>query len=354
MKRLTKKIKQLHPGYQFKFSTSATVGAILVVILAFGLSWLLNDKFGISLGMSTGLRILVFSVVFAVLIAKLLNDKFIKPLVVLAEAMRRVAKGDYGEQLEVKHNISDITDVYESFNSMSKALVEAETLQTDFISNVSHEFKTPINAIEGYAVLLQDTELPRELQAQYVEKIIFNTRRLSDLVGNILLLNKVNSGTSRPKANTYSLDEQIRQSILALERKWTEKDIELDVEMDEVEYCGYEVFMQHVWTNLIDNAIKFNSYGGSIRILLKKRAERVVFTISDTGAGIAPEDINRIFNKFYQGDSSHQSEGNGLGLALVYRIVTGSGGSIQVDSAPGEGTTFVVDLPLSVEPEAGA
>ena len=354
MKRLTKKIKQLHPGYQFKFSTSATVGAILVVILAFGLSWLLNDKFGISLGMSTGLRILVFSVVFAVLIAKLLNDKFIKPLVVLAEAMRRVAKGDYGEQLEVKHNISDITDVYESFNSMSKALVEAETLQTDFISNVSHEFKTPINAIEGYAVLLQDTELPRELQAQYVEKIIFNTRRLSDLVGNILLLNKVNSGTSRPKANTYSLDEQIRQSILALERKWTEKDIELDVEMDEVEYYGYEVFMQHVWTNLIDNAIKFNSYGGSIRILLKKQAERVVFTISDTGAGIAPEDINRIFNKFYQGDSSHQSEGNGLGLALVYRIVTGSGGSIQVDSAPGEGTTFVVDLPLSVEPEAGA
>lgn len=352
MKRLKNKIKELHPGYQFKFSTSVTVGVILVVMLTFGVVWLFNDKFGISFGMSIGFRLLIFSVVFAVIIAMLLNDKFIKPLVVLAEAMRRVTKGDYGEQLEVKHNISDIAEVYESFNLMSRALVEAETLQTDFISNVSHEFKTPINAIEGYAVLLQDTELPREQQAQYVEKIIFNTRRLSDLVGNILLLNKVNSGTFRPKANTYSLDEQIRQSILALERKWTEKDIELDVEMDEVEYCGYEVFMQHVWTNLIDNAIKFNSYGGGIRILLKKQAERVVFTISDTGAGIAPEDINRIFNKFYQGDSSHQSEGNGLGLALVYRIVTWSGGTITVDSTEGEGTTFVVDLPLSVEPEA--
>lgn len=353
MKRLKDKIKELHLGYQFKFSTSVTVGVILVVMLTFDVVWLFNDKFGISFGMSIGFRLLIFSVVFAVIIAMLLNDKFIKPLVVLAEAMRRVTKGDYGEQLEVKHNISDVAEVYESFNLMSKALVEAETLQTDFISNVSHEFKTPINAIEGYAVLLQDTELPREQQAQYVEKIIFNTRRLSDLVGNILLLNKVNSGTFRPKANKYSLDEQIRQSILALERKWTEKDIELDVEMDEVEYCGYEVFMQHVWTNLIDNAIKFNSYGGGIRILLKKQAERVVFTISDTGAGIAPEDINRIFNKFYQGDSSHQGEGNGLGLALVYRIVTGSGGTITVDSAEGEGTTFVVDLPLSVESEAG-
>lgn len=352
MKRLKDKIKELHPGYQFKFSTSVTVGVILVVMLTFGVVWLFNDKFGISFGMSIGFRLLIFSVVFAVIIAMLLNDKFIKPLVVLAEAMRRVTKGDYGEQLEVKHNISDVAEVYESFNLMSKALVEAETLQTDFISNVSHEFKTPINAIEGYAVLLQDTELPREQQAQYVEKIIFNTRRLSDLVGNILLLNKVNSGTFRPKANKYSLDEQIRQSILALERKWTEKDIELDVEMDEVEYCGYEVFMQHVWTNLIDNAIKFNSYGGGIRILLKKQAERVVFTISDTGAGIAPEDINRIFNKFYQGDSA-EGEGNGLGLALVYRIVTGSGGTITVDSAEGEGTTFVVDLPLSVESEAG-
>lgn len=349
MKRLTKKIKELHPGYQFKFSTSAAVGAILVVMMTFGIVWLLNDKLGISLGMSLGVRLLIFSVVFAVLIAVLLNDKFIKPLVILAEAMRRVAKGDYGEQLEIKHSISDVEDVYESFNAMSKALVEAETLQTDFISNVSHEFKTPINAIEGYAVLLQDTELPHEVQAQYVEKIIFNTRRLSDLVSNILLLNKVNNGALRPEASSYRLDEQIRQSILALERKWTEKDIGFDVEMDEVEYCGYEALMQHVWTNLIDNAIKFDSVGGEIEIRLRRQGERLVFTIADTGPGIAPEDMNRIFNKFYQGDSSHQSEGNGLGLALVYRIVTGSGGEISVYSEPGMGATFTVNLPLSVE-----
>ena len=346
---MKRKDGKLIAGFQFKFSSAAALGAIVTVMASFGMVWVLNNVFDVSLGVPTGVRMLIFGIVFGVAIAAILNHAFIKPLTDLAAAMRRVADGNFDTQLKCKSTISDIKEVYASFNLMVKALGETETLQTDFVSNVSHEFKTPINAIEGYASLLQDSELPREQQAQYVGKIIFNTKRLSDLVGNILLLSKVNNESIRPKANTYRLDEQIRQSIFALERKWTEKSIDLDIEMDEVEYCGYEGFMMHVWTNLIDNAIKFDSYGGSIRLRLKKDGERVRFTVSDTGPGIAPEEQSRIFTKFYQVDSSHKEEGNGLGLALVKRIVTSSGGNISVESEPGAGATFTVELPLSVK-----
>ena len=231
---MKRKDGKLIAGFQFKFSSAAALGAIVTVMASFGMVWLLNHVFDVSLGVPTGVRMLIFGVVFGVAIAAILNHAFIKPLTDLAAAMRRVADGNFDTQLECKSTISDIKEVYASFNLMVKALGETETLQTDFVSNVSHEFKTPINAIEGYASLLQDSELPREQQAQYVGKIIFNTKRLSDLVGNILLLSKVNNESIRPKANTYRLDEQIRQSIFALERKWTEKSIDLDIEMDEV------------------------------------------------------------------------------------------------------------------------
>ena len=347
---MTIKGKRLKADYQFKFSSAAAVAAIATVMMTYGVVWVLNDKFSVSLGLPVGLRMLVFAIIFGICVALPLNSLFIRPLAELAKAMRTVAEGNFNVRLECKSNISDIKEVYTSFNLMVKALSETETLQTDFISNVSHEFKTPINAIEGYASLLQDSELPRLQQAQYVNKIIFNTKRLSDLVGNILLLSKVNNDSIRPKAQTYRLDEQIRQSIFALERKWTEKDIDFDIEMDEVDYCGYESFMMHVWTNLIDNAIKFDSYGGAIKLRLKTtEGEKVTFSITDTGPGIAPEEQQRIFTKFYQVDSSHKEEGNGLGLPLVKRIVTTSGGSISVSSEPGAGATFTVVLPLTVE-----
>lgn len=348
-KREKKLKKKLVADFQLKFSAAAAMGTVLTVMLTFGMVWLLYVKFNVSLGMSTGLRILLFAVLFGVGAAVVLNHAFVSPMSEMARAMQRVADGDFDVQLKCKSQISDIKGVYSSFNRMVKALSETETIQTDFISNVSHEFKTPINAIEGYASLLQDSELPRELQAQYVGKIIFNTGRLSDLVGNILLLSKVDNNSIRPKASVYRLDEQIRQAIFALERKWTEKNIDFDIEMEEVEYCGYESFMLHVWTNLIDNAIKFDSYGGSVRITLKVLEDEAVFTVADTGSGIAPKDLANIFNRFYQGDSSHKSEGNGLGLALVKRIVDSSGGEISVASEAGAGACFTVTLPLSVE-----
>ena len=329
---------------QFFFICMA--GFIGVALLAALAAWGL-EHLGVNVPMFVWL--LIFTLLLCSATAAGFSIAFFAPISRLSRAMKEVAGGNFRVHVETKSVFRDIRDSFDSFNLMVSELNATETLQTDFISNVSHEFKTPINAIEGYASLLQDSELPREQQAQYVGKIIFNTKRLSDLVGNILLLSKVNNESIRPKANTYRLDEQIRQSIFALERKWTEKSIDLDIEMDEVEYCGYEGFMMHVWTNLIDNAIKFDSYGGSIRLRLKKDGERVRFTVSDTGPGIAPKEQSRIFTKFYQVDSSHKEEGNGLGLALVKRIVTSSGGNISVESEPGAGATFTVELPLSVK-----
>ncbi len=342
--------KRLKADFQFKFSAAAAVGAIVAAMLTFGVVYFLYAQFNLSFGMPTWLRLLLFAVLFGVGVAVALNRAFVSPMSEMAQAMQRVADGDFDIQLKSKSTISDIREVYDSFNLMVKALSETETLQSDFISNVSHEFKTPINAIEGYASLLQDSELPREQQAQYVGKIIFNTKRLSDLVGNILLLSKVDNNSIRPKASVYRLDEQIRQSIFALERKWTEKNIDFDIEMEEVEYCGYESFMMHVWTNLIDNAIKFDAYGGEIKLRLKKTdGDTVTFSVTDTGPGISAAEQRSIFNRFYQGDSSHKGEGNGLGLALAKRIVTASGGDIAVASEAGAGACFTVTLPLTVE-----
>lgn len=353
--RQKKKIgEKLMADFQFKFSTAALLGIVLAMMLCVLLVRLLNSLFQAYDLLPIELKFLVLAVVLGLAVAVILNRAFIRPLAQLAKAMQQVAAGDFTIQLECKSSLSDIKKIYSSFNLMVKALASTETLQSDFVSNVSHEFKTPINAIEGYASLLQDSELPREQQMQYVGKIMFNTKRLSDLVGNILLLSKVDNNSIRPKAAEYRLDEQIRQSVFALERKWTEKNIDFDIEMDEVEYFGYESFMQHVWTNLIDNAIKFNPYGGQIKLRLAKEEDVIRFSVADTGPGI-PEDAQAsIFRRFYQVDSSHKSEGNGLGLALAKRIVTASGGTIEVVSELGAGACFVVQLPVSVENTAYA
>lgn len=225
--------------------------------------------------------------------------------------MKEVAGGNFRVHVETKSVFRDIRDSFDSFNLMVSELNATETLQTDFISNVSHEFKTPISAIEGYASLLQEHQQSPEEQAEYIDKILFNTRRLSALAGNILLLSKLDSQSIHPQRSRFRLDEQVRQCILALERKWTEKDVDFDVDLDSVDFTGYEGLLQHVWTNLIDNAVKFGPRGGLIRMRLIEEDGSVLFTIDNEGKSIPGEDKSRIFNKFYQGDSSHESEGNG-------------------------------------------
>ena len=340
-------VKRSKFNYGFIFSSAALVGSLLSTALAMFIVWLLNRRFGVWLGMPYTIRVLLISILSGAAIAVGLSKFFVSPMMKLGDAMRKVAGGDFSVRLDCTSKIRDVREVYGSFNTMVKELGNTETLQTDFVSNVSHEFKTPINAIEGYASLLQDSQLTDEQKNDYIDKIIFNTRRLSDLVGNILLLSKVKNQTISLKASTFRLDEQVRQSILALESKWEKKEIEFDIDLDEIEYTGYENLLSHVWLNLIDNAVKFSPQNGQIRIRLKQLAGSVTFSIWDNGLPIPEADIGRIFNKFYQGDNSHASEGNGLGLALVRKIVAAAHGTINVTSSEDAGTEFVVALPNS-------
>lgn len=340
-------VKRSKFNYGFIFSSAALVGSLLSTALAMFIVWLLNRRFGVWLGIPYTIRVLLISILSGAAIAVGLSKIFVSPMMKLGDAMRKVAGGDFTVRLDCTSRIRDVREVYGSFNTMVKELGNTETLQTDFVSNVSHEFKTPINAIEGYASLLQDSQLTDEQKNAYIDKIIFNTRRLSDLVGNILLLSKVNNQTISLKASTFRLDEQVRQSILALESKWEKKEIEFDIDLDEIEYTGYENLLSHVWLNLIDNAVKFSPQNGQIRIRLKQLAGSVTFSIWDNGLPIPEADIGRIFNKFYQGDNSHASEGNGLGLALVRKIVAAAHGTINVTSSEDAGTEFVVALPNS-------
>lgn len=323
-----------------------TMVEILGTLAAAGaLSWLFNYLLKTTIEVHPLLWLILFSVAIGVAVSVTVNIFMLRPVVRLSRAMKRVAEGDFTVQLTQDSRVTEIRDSYQSFNTMVQALNATETLQSDFVSNVSHEFKTPINAIEGYAMLLQGNPTPEE-QTGYVERILLNTRRLSTLVGNILLISKVENHVLQSAPATFRLDEQIRQAIVLLEPQWTQKDIEFDVEMDEITLTGSEGLLQHVWNNLIGNAIKFDPVGGLVRIRLTAESERAVFTVEDSGPGIPEDKQAFIFNKFYQTDSSHKQEGNGLGLALVKRVLDSCGGSVDVANRPEGGCCFTVTLPL--------
>lgn len=324
---------------------------VLVVALSELAGWAFRHWFGVTPELPIFVWAMVFSGTIGVAVTNHMTKMLIDPIAKLRSAMREVADGDFKVEAKCESRIQDVQDIYDSFNSMVRELSTTETLQTDFISDVSHEFKTPINAIEGYASLLEGEPSPEEQRA-YVEKILFNTRRLSALTGNILLLSKLSNQSILPQKTQFRLDEQIRQAIVALEQKWSEKELGFEVELAETPFFGYESLLPHVWTNLIGNAVKFSPKGGEIRIKMMRTEGAVVFTIEDDGPGIVPGDEEHIFTKFYQSESSHGMEGNGLGLALVRQIVEMSGGSVDVQNLEAGGCRFTVRLPL--EQEKGA
>lgn len=324
---------------------------VLVAALSELAGWAFRHWFGVTPELPIFVWAMVFSGTIGVAVTNHMTKMLIDPIAKLRSAMREVADGDFKVEAKCESRIQDVQDIYDSFNSMVRELSTTETLQTDFISDVSHEFKTPINAIEGYASLLEGEPSPEEQRA-YVEKILFNTRRLSALTGNILLLSKLSNQSILPQKTQFRLDEQIRQAIDALEQKWSEKELGFEVELAETPFFGYESLLPHVWTNLIGNAVKFSPKGGEIRIKMMRTEGAVVFTIEDDGPGIVPGDEEHIFTKFYQSESSHGMEGNGLGLALVRQIVEMSGGSVDVRNLEAGGCRFTVRLPL--EQEKGA
>ena len=330
-----------------KFFLICMMEFIAVVLLSELASWLLRRWLGVTLDIPIFVWAILFSVVVGGVITNYITHSFIDPITRLGAAMKAVADGNFQITAQCSSKLKEVNDIYASFNLMVQELAATETLQTDFISSVSHEFKTPINAIEGYASLLQDHQQSTEEQQIYIEKILYNTHRLSALTGNILLLSKINNQTIKPQRTGFRLDEQIRQAIVALEQKWTAKDIDFDVELDKIQYSGYESLLSHVWSNLIDNAIKFDPQGGMIALRLRQSGDCAVFTIDDNGPGVPPQEQERIFHKFYQVDNSREVSGNGLGLALVRQIVSFSGGTVAVENLPEAGCRFTVTLPLA-------
>lgn len=325
---------------------------LMLLILVFtllgfsGVLLLINRAVGFSVSVSSFFwGVLIAMAVEGVAIAYFTASKILSPISEIEEAMKRVAEGSFSVRLSGNSRIAELRRIYEGFNLMVKELQATEILQTDFVSNVSHEFKTPINAIEGYAMLLQDGALTPEEEEEYIDKILFNTKRLTELIGGILLLSKVENQAISLREDVFSPDEQIRLAIVSLEEKWTEKGIEFETELSEVRYRGNEALLAHVWLNLLDNAVKFSPRGGRIYLTLSKKEGGTVFTVCDEGPGIAPEKQKHIFDKFYQAETSHGKEGNGLGLTLVKRIVDLHKGSITVENAEGGGCRFTVTLP---------
>ena len=327
------------------FTLVVLLAIILTVLLTQCLTAVFNYVFGAVLNIPAAVWYIVLSMIIGSIISVIFGKAFFTPVLRLSKAMKQVASGEFSIHLETRSRFPEMREAYDSFNHMVKDLAATEMLQSDFVSNVSHEFKTPINAIEGYATLLQDRTQSREEQDVYVDKILFNTKRLSELVGNILLLSKVDNLTAPPKTAPYRLDEQIRKMIVLLEPNWSAKEIDFVVDLAEVEYTGNESLMLHVWSNLIGNAIKFDPYGGLVRMRLTMDDGQIIYTIEDNGPGIDEEAQKHIFDKFYQSDSSHKEEGNGLGLALVKRILDNCGGSIAVENLPPVGCRFTVVLP---------
>lgn len=302
--------------------------------------WLFADFWNIPLWVD----LLIIALLVGIFATNALTRWFIYPVKELGYAMEKISEGDFSVRLKTKSSSKEIKEIFSGFNMMAKELQSTEILQSDFVSNVSHEFKTPINAIEGYSMLLQDGENLTNEQKEYVDKIVFNTHRLSSLTGSILLLSKLENQSIVSKKTSFDLDEQIRKSLLALEGQWASKEIEFDIEMDDTDYVGNEALLHHIWGNLISNAIKFSDNGTEIKIRLENHADKIVFTISDQGIGIDEETQKHLFDKFYQGDSSRKNEGNGLGLALVKKIIDLEGGEITVKNNEDRGCTFTVVL----------
>ncbi|PEQ91769.1 two-component sensor histidine kinase [Bacillus sp. AFS006103] len=274
--------------------------------------------------------------------------KITEPIIRISDAAKAVSKGDFSIKV-IQQSDDEIGTLAKNFNLMTEELNNMEYLRKDFISSVSHEFKTPIASIKGFAELLQNKNLSDEDFRTYTNIIIEETKRLSHLSSNMMRLSKLDHQRIPESVKTFSLDEQIRKTLVLLEEKWTSKNLTLEINLDQISYTGDEALIQHIWLNLIENAIKFSKEEGQIFINAKKFTNHIYVEIKDEGIGISNQDQARIFEKFFQADLSHSKEGSGLGLAIVKKIVEICRGEIQFVSGLGRGTTFKVHLPVENE-----
>lgn len=286
------------------------------------------------------------SILLGTIIALFVGKLIIRPIQNMSDAFDELSQGNFSVKMPTDEKIAEIREMARRFNAMTYDMSHIETLRTDFVANVSHEFKTPIAAIEGYATLLQNPRLNREKHEYYVAKILDNTGRLSGLFSNILALSKLENQEMVLNNSEFRLDEQIRKAALMLESKWAPKNIEFDMDLPRQMFYGSEPLLAQVWSNILDNAIKYSPVGGVIHVAIRQSDTHLIVSVADQGDGMSEEVQKHVFEKFYQGDRSRKAEGSGLGLALVKRIVELCRGTVAVESEPGQGATFSVCLPL--------
>ena len=271
----------------------------------------------------------------------------LKPLNELINKMNRLASGDFKTRLKFGKILSEnkaMNEVVTSFNTLAEELENTEMLRSDFINNFSHEFKTPIVSIVGFAEILESEELSDKERSEYISTIKEEAVRLANMAMSVMNLTKVENQSILTDTTRFNVSEQIRSCILLLEGKWSNRNIEFNIDMDEHFLIANEDLLKEVWINLLDNAVKFTYDGGILSVSARDEDGFLIFDISNTGPTIPEEKQNLIFNKFYQVDESHSSHGNGIGLAIVKRIVTLHSGSVTVKS-DNDLTTFTVTLP---------
>jgi len=283
---------------------------------------------------------LVFTV-FNFIRRKLFVDK---PVNKILEATRRITNGDFSARVKPL-KIGTYNRIAQDLNKMAEELASTETLRSDFVSNVSHELKTPLAVLQNYSALLEEPNLSEEKRIEYAKSINRVTKHLSELITNILKLNKLESQKSSPNLRVCNLSEMLCECLIGFESEWERKNLEIVSYIEEDVYIRTDPeILMIVWSNLFSNALKFTPDGGKITVRLKETDRGVITSVTDTGCGIDEKTMKHIFDKFYQGDTSHSVQGNGLGLALVKKVIDLLGGEITVESTPGEGSTFTVRL----------
>lgn len=343
-------IRQLIKRARAQFSLQPIIIILSAAAALMIMTWLIRDVLGVEhIYAAASFELIgIVAVLLAILLPFniVLYRRRVREIVTLSDAIQRVAGGDFESRISTEKK-TGITPIYEDFNRMCDDLQSVQILRNDFINNYSHEFKTPIASIKGFAELLLEKELPEAEQKQYLRIIADESGRLSKLASNTTLLSKLSTQQIVTGIEEYDLGAQLKECFILLYGKWMDKDIEFDGEnIPSVIYRGNKEMMQHLWINLLDNSIKYTPQGGEIKMSLAEADGFAIVKITDNGEGISDEAKARLFIPYFQADASHSKEGLGLGLAIAMRIVELCKGSIHVDSKVGEGSTFTVKLPL--------
>ena len=287
----------------------------------------------------------VISVGIGMLVFYRFNHLFLKPINELSTVLKQVERGNYDVEVKADVQVRELRRLMRGFNRMTKEISSVELLKKDFISYFSHEFKTPITSIRGFSRQIKERDLSYDKQQEYIDIIYRESDRLIRMSSNVLTLTKLEHQATLTNTKIFSLDEQLRRTLLLLEEEWTAKELTLELDFPEIEINSNEEMIQQIWVNVIGNAINYSDYGGKLKIECKKDNEFAKVRIRDYGAGMTDEIRERIFEKFYQGDASHGASGNGLGMSIVKRIIDLCGGKIVIKSQLEKGTTVVIYIP---------